>query len=450
MRGKKRILVIAPNTWSFQELERRGAEFELVFVENQFQKEKLSFWDQLRLAVGLNFTKGVHKVVRLARKHRVDGVLGADDFISCLYASAAARELGLPGARTELELTFQHKYYSRVLQRRLVPEYVPNFGVLNLKSPPPFPFFVKPIRGSASMMAMRIESESDLVKYQRLPLLRRLFLSRVLSTFEGIAAEFAGLEKLGSPVVFEELIDGRQCTLEGIVYRGQHKIVGVVDSVMYPHSRLSFSQFDFPSQLPPSVQNRMHEVARKLIEKSGFDFGFYNIEFFYVRDSDEIKIIEVNPRMAFQFTDLYEKVLGVNTFDLLLQMTVGADLDLDEIFSRRTGKFSMASSFVKRVFADGMVVKSPSLADAKSLEKGAADARILLQAKQGTRLSSDIFQDMESFRLMTVNVGASSRDGLESAYRKVDDRLRFEIQFDEIVAETGTETFRGEEKWKRA
>lgn len=290
------------------------------------------------------------------------------------------------------------------------------------------------------MMAKRIESAEDLAEYQSIPVFRRLMYSRLLRMFGAIAEDVAGLKPVNSKVVYEEVIEGIQCTLEGVVYKGQHHVIGVVDSVMYPNSRISFSRFDFPSKLPKPVQSQMQSIAEKLISESGFDFGFYNIEFFYNPETQKISIIEVNPRMAFQFTDLYEKVIGINTFDLLLKMTVGDDLDLPSYFKRCSPKFNLASSFVKRVFRDGVVLQAPSTQQIEETEHGPGEARILLQAKPGSRLSSDFFQDMESFRLMTVNLGAQNEHQLHGFYEEIDKQLRFEINFDKgTVTETATE-----------
>ena len=40
----------------------------------------------------------------------------------------------------------------------------------------------------------------------------------------------------------------------------------------------------------------------------------FNIEMMYDAATDRIGIIEINPRMASQFADLYEKVDGTNSY----------------------------------------------------------------------------------------------------------------------------------------
>ena len=57
----------------------------------------------------------------------------------------------------------------------------------------------------------------------------------------------------------------------------------------------------------------MAEIAKTLMRGMGFDNGMFNIEMMYDADADRIGIIEINPRMASQFADLYEKVDGTNS-----------------------------------------------------------------------------------------------------------------------------------------
>ena len=55
----------------------------------------------------------------------------------------------------------------------------------------------------------------------------------------------------------------------------------------------------------------------------GFDNCMFNIEMMYDAREDRIAIIEINPRMASQFADLYEKVDGTNAYEVLLDLGMG-------------------------------------------------------------------------------------------------------------------------------
>ena len=124
-------------------------------------------------------------------------------------------------------------------------------------------------------------------------------------------------------------------------------IFGVVDSIMFPGT-LVFSRFDYPSCLPQTLQARMGDIAARLMEGIGFDNGLFNIEMMYDDAADRIAVIEINPRMASQFADLYEKVDGTSSYTVLLDIAQGRAPH----FTRRQGRYGFASSFVLRSFED--------------------------------------------------------------------------------------------------
>lgn len=424
----KKIVVVAPNPWSYQEILKRKDKYDFIFYECDFQKDKLSLLSKARLLWGINFDQEVNKLVNFARSIKADAILGVDEFISCLITTKACEVLGLPHNSLSLELTLQHKYYSRILQKKIVPEFVPDFSILQSQEEFRAPFFVKPIRGSASILAKKIKNEVEIKNIETLPFSKKLLLSSLLNQFESIAKKHADLDPVDSPWIKEEIITGIQLTLEGFVQENKNTTIGIVDSVMYPGSHLSFKQFDYPSKLPALVQERIKAISEKFIHEIGYKNGFYNIEFFYLPQTNELKIIEINPRMAFQFSDLYEKVDGINTFDVLISLALGERPH----YQWSCGHYQSATSFVKRIFKDGLVKKVPSSQEI-SVVQSEFDARVLLQAQVGSKLSSDIFQDTESFRLMTVNLGGADQDELDQKYQRILRLLNFEIDHKETV-----------------
>ena len=62
----------------------------------------------------------------------------------------------------------------------------------------------------------------------------------------------------------EELIGGRQCTLEGYIQRGRVTVYGVVDSIR-DRNRSTFIRYQYPSLLPRGVQERMIRIAHRLL-----------------------------------------------------------------------------------------------------------------------------------------------------------------------------------------
>ena len=100
--------------------------------------------------------------------------------------------------------------------------------------------------------------------------------------------------------------------------------MGITDSIMYPGT-MSFERFEYPSRLPVGVQERMSDIARQVILGIGLDNTMFNMEMFYKEETDAIHIIEINPRMSYQFADLFEKVDGTNSYSVQLQLSQGQE-----------------------------------------------------------------------------------------------------------------------------
>jgi biotin carboxylase len=204
-------------------------------------------------------------------------------------------------------------------------------------------------------------------------------------------------------LIAEGLIKGVQVTVEGYSYAGEVHILGVVDSIFFPGS-LAFSRFDYPSALPEGVQERMADIAGRLMSGLGFDNFMFNIEMMYDAREDRIAIIEINPRMASQFADLYEKVDGTNAYEVLLDLGCGVRPSP----KRRQGKYRFAASCVLRTFEDGLVAALPCEDRLADIERAYPDIRVEIHATSGRKLSYEL-QDGKSFRYGIVSLGGRDR-----------------------------------------
>jgi biotin carboxylase len=80
-------------------------------------------------------------------------------------------------------------------------------------------------------------------------------------------------------------------------------------AVMYPGT-IAFQRFEYPSRLPQAAQRELERVACQALAAIGFDHGLFNPELFWRARNATAKIIEMNPRLAAQFADLYEMVVS--------------------------------------------------------------------------------------------------------------------------------------------
>ena len=203
-------------------------------------------------------------------------------------------------------------------------------------------------------------------------------------------------------------------TLDGYAYQGRVVPLGVVDSVFFPGT-LSFARFEYPSRLPPRVQERMGRIAERVVESVGLDRTFFNVEFFYQQEDDSIRIIEINGRMASQFAPLYRMLHGIDMYAMQLDMVLGRDPGGREIWSPDRTINGVAASFVMRRFADGVVARVPSPEERRRFEERFPDAFVEILVQEGERLSDEL-QDDESYRYALVDLCAGTWEELHRKY----------------------------------
>jgi hypothetical protein len=326
-----------------------------------------------------------------------DGVVGTKDR-SALLAALLAERRPLPGPSPRAIVSSQHKPTSRAIQERVAPEETPRFALLEGEPPFPPPWWVKPVVGRLSQEARRADSMDDLVG---------------LAEERAYRDEYADLAGLTADDVrgflVEQLVTGDEVTLEGYVHEGRVTVIGVTDSVKYPGTN-SFERFEYPSALPDHRLRQLGRLADTLVRAHGLDACFFNVEFF-VPSEGPAKIVELNARIASQFSPLVEAVHGRSTYDLLFGLACGQDPGWEG-----GAPNGVAISHVMRVFEDALVESVPE--PQQGLE---------VLVRPGALLSEQGTNDTASYRLAIFTEWAETR---EEALRRCSERarsLRFEL-----------------------
>ncbi|CAF4518220.1 unnamed protein product [Rotaria sp. Silwood2] len=122
----------------------------------------------------------------------------------------------------------------------------------------------------------------------------------------------------------EELLSGHQFTFDGYVDRnGEVTILGMTDTIM-DSNKVSYLRFDHPTNLLQSyVQQRTKDICQRIVKDINWRWSLFNIEFYYNQENDDLKIIEINPRHVGLFGDMYELVHGQNTYEIMLDLSMG-------------------------------------------------------------------------------------------------------------------------------
>ncbi len=360
---------------------------------------------------------------------RARGVFSSSDYPGAPVAALLAARLGLAGPDPRTVLGVSHKYCSRIAQRAVVPEAVPRFALLDPEDPqtwdPPlgFPCFVKPVKGSFSIFARRIESRPELAAFLSSGPLRE-YCRYYVRIFDELVRRHGVFERGASFFLAEEVLEGEQATVEGWVQDGKVEFLGIVDAHFHPGTK-SFARFEYPSSLQETIQTRMRDIVSRAVRGAGLDQTLFNAELVFDAERDRISIVEVNPRMCGQFADLYAKVDGTSGYALACALAAG---ERPRVL-RGAGPFAMGASVPLRAFARSLVRRVPTGEEVRAVEADFPGTRIWIECREGEELlrASDV-EDGASQRYGVVNLGASSRAELLAKARAIEARLRIQLE----------------------
>lgn len=421
MRG---VLLVCPTSREYRDVPPLAAQLG---CEVQFDVFDGGYFDKVVLkdyaGPALEILPLIEAAIEKYAGGGISGITSGVGYPGMSVVSIMSRRLGLTGPDPDCILRCEHKYYSRVAQKNLVPEATPEFHLIDPLKPEDlsavtrYPVFLKPVKSCMSMSAYKVYNRQELERYVREALLPDGFLK----PFNDMLSRYSAFEQHASCLLVESLLEGEQVSLEGYVFGGKVHVMGIIDAVMFPGT-YSFKRFQYPSRLPAEVQARMESIAERFISGIGYDNALFNIEMIYNPRTDEIHIIEVNPKIASQFPDLFEKVDGTSSYSVLLQVALGEE----PIFRRGQGQFRVAGSCVLRTFEDQDVLAIPSQSQVEAVMRRFPDAKIQILASPGKRLS-DQMQDVSSYRYGLVNIGADSEAELEEKFETCKGLLPFEF-----------------------
>lgn len=417
--SRPRVLVVLPNAWERAALASLGDRHEFLFFEDELS-EAPGLLQMLRFDVFAY----LRRISERYRGERLAGVIGCGDYPGCMFSAWIANELGLPGPSARSVVLLSHKLYSRQIQARSVPEATPAFAQVGpwrkrLPDGLALPFFVKPIKGTMSVRAQMVERSEDFAEAVR-------WSWRELRAWAGMWPYAQMLSAYGMArasilaFIAEAPLRGVQVTVDGFVEGGAVTVMGVVDSVMYPGTQ-SFKRFEYPSSLPAEVQARMIEITGRFVAASGLRQTTFNVEMFYDAEADRISIIELNPRMSYQFSDLYLRVDGRSSMEVQLALATGEPVN----WRAGAGPERVAASFVERRFRDAVVLRVPGPRELQALQMRFPGVHVELLCHAGDRLSAHP-QDLASFRTCITNLAAPTREALLADYEVARSMLAFD------------------------
>ncbi len=350
-----------------------------------------------------------------ARAQKASAVLSNHEQFGALCAALVAEKTGLPGTSVNAVLVCQHKLYARQVLEQVAPEANIPFSRLemdfNADIPVDinYPTFVKPIKAAFSVLAKTVHNSQELYEHTRFSKRELWIVRHLVEPFEKVIRQRLPEAGTAHSFLLEKKMHGRQYCLDGYCIDGELRSLGIVDAIMYPGSD-AFMRWDYPSLLPEKHIQGAEAVAKKFLQAVGFDHGFFNMEFLIDEQTGQLKVIEFNPRMASQFSDLYERVDGINPHEMVLALAHGID---PQELPKKEPTANCAASFVYRSLDPNADVTMPTAIQEQAFKAGFPDGLLLKFPKSPGEIKQD-FKWLDSYRYGIVHLGAENPDALRA------------------------------------
>ncbi len=359
----------------------------------------------------------------------VDAIIGHWDFPTTSILPILRIEYDLPTPTLESVLYCENKYWTRHAVREAAPESTPAFQHVDPFADDPWnsielslPFWLKPNVAFSSYLGFYIDSKEQ---FHEAIARTREGIGRFAEPFEyimGCVENPRALPEVGSggTCVAEAIISGELCTLEGYVQYGKSHVYGVLDSLRGPN-QVSFISYQMPSRLPAEIQDRMIEIAGRVLSHIGLDNTPFNMEFFWNRRQDRVWLLEINPRISKSHCAIFRMTAGASHHEVAVDVAMGRQPD----FPRRDGPYPMAAKFMPRTYQDATVTRVPTAGDIRALQKRYPELVVHVHVSEGMRLSELRDQDSYSFEIADLFLGGESKEELQDKFREIMKGLDF-------------------------
>ena len=427
---RKKTLVLFGYDWdaiAFGRLSRQWPQLGAGFDLFRFPSNVRLGWFDMERFSGLT--------ARRARLSGARGVVSNHEQFGALCAALVAEKMRWPGTPVEAVLACQHKLFARQVLERVAPEANVPFRRLetgyggDIPGGLPYPSFVKPVKAAFSVLAKQVGSHRELVEHTRFGAWELWVIRHLVEPFEKLVRARLPAAGTAHSLMLEEPQRGRQYCLDGYFFDGSYRRVGVVDAVMYPGTD-AFMRFDYPSRLPEGVQRQAERVATRFLREIGFTHGLFNMEFIHDSQTGAVKVIEFNPRMASQFSDLYARVDGINLHEIALALSHGIDPSTLATYEPPAG---CASSFVYRTFDPTESVPMPSPAQVRRFRTLFNDGLLFQFPKLPAQIQRD-FKWLGNYRYGIMHLGGRNAGDLRARCERASSLLGWPAPYAEDVA----------------
>lgn len=289
-------------------------------------------------------------VVAEAKKRGITAVISDQNDLMAPTVAFVSEKLGIPGNHFETVMTYCNKNHFRDACDKAgvpCPKHIAvdsiDFDVASLGCD--FPLMVKPADSQSSIGVKKVNNPEELN-----------------------AALKVALEKspTGSAIV-EEFFEGREVVCEGFINEGKYYLLQFADRKYFDLTDVLIpSQTIFPSTLGEELRNKIVGYEQALAKNTMPSFAITHSEYLVNEHTGEIRIVETALRGGGVYisSDLIPMATGIDINDVLLDKSLGIEVDVDEVFKNRSDR---ASAYVCFYLSEGVIQSVSGVAELKAL-----------------------------------------------------------------------------------
>ena len=251
--------------------------------------------------------------LQYARDKQVDGVLTAATDFSVLTMSYIAQEMGLPGINYASAQLIKNKakvrkclfdahaddtgYSYEITSLEEAREVLPKIE---------FPIMMKPVDGSGSRGASKVERPEDFEK----------------------ACEFAMSGSISHRAVAEPFVVGKEYGVESFVDNGEIHVLGVMQKDMTNPPYYAELGHAMPSGLSDEMESKVKACARKALFALGVNHGSVNMDVL-ITETGDVHIVDVGARMGGNLigSHIIPRGTGIDYMGNMIRAAVGDSTD---------------------------------------------------------------------------------------------------------------------------
>lgn len=217
-----------------------------------------------------------------ARQHHIDGVLTAATDFSVLAMSRIATEMGLPGINYDSAKMIKNKaavrkclFEAKADDTGYSYEITTKEEIASVLPKIQFPIMMKPVDGSGSRGASRVDKAEDFEK----------------------ACEYAMNGSITHRAVAEPFIEGKEYGVESFVDNGEVHVLGVMQKDMTEPPYYAELGHAIPSGVSKAIDDKIMSCVHKAIVALGVNHGSVNMDILLSEDNS-VHIVDVGARMG--------------------------------------------------------------------------------------------------------------------------------------------------------